>query len=69
MKEAERILKSKNYSLEKAIEMLGKIGQGEIRIGNVFLEVDSELDQETQLLLELFTGHWNEKVRNIWELT
>lgn len=57
MKEAERILKSKNYSLEKAIEMLGKVGQGEIRVGNVSLEVDSELNQETQLLLELFVGH------------
>ena len=54
MKEAERILKSKNYSLEKAIEMLGKVGQGEVRIGNVSLEVDSELDSETQSLLELF---------------
>ena len=57
MKEAERYLKSKNYSLENAIEMLGKVGQGEVRIGNVSLEVDSELDPEAQSLLELFTGH------------
>ncbi len=57
MKEAERILKSKNYSLEKAIEMLGEVGQGEVRIGNVSLEVDFELDPEAQSLLELFTGH------------
>lgn len=57
MKEAERILKSKDYSIEKAIEILGKVGQGEIRIGNVSLEVDSELGPEAQSLLELFTGH------------
>lgn len=57
MKEAERILKMKNYSLEKAIEILGKIGQGEMRIGKVQMTIDSELDEETQSLLELFMGH------------
>lgn len=57
MKEAERILKMKNYSLEKAIEILGKVGQGEMRIGNIHMAIDSELDEEAQSLLELFVGH------------
>lgn len=57
MKEAERILKMKNYSLEKTIEILGKIGQGEMRIGKVQMTIDSELDEEAQSLFELFMGH------------
>lgn len=57
MKEAERILRRKDYSLEKAIEILGKVGQGKIRIGRTQLELDSELDQEAELILNLFRGH------------
>ena len=57
MKETERILNQKHYTVEKAIEILGTVGQGKIRIGNVHLEVDSELDQEAQSILELFSGH------------
>ncbi len=57
MKETERILKQEQCSLEKAIEALGRIGQGEVRIGNVQLEIDSELDQEAQSILKLFEGH------------
>jgi len=57
MKETERMLKEKNYSLEKAIEILGKVGQGEMRIGKIQMAIDSELDQEAQSILELFVGH------------
>jgi len=57
MKETERILNQKHYTVEKAVEILGTVGQGKIRIGNVQLEVDSELDQEAQSILELFSGH------------
>ena len=57
MKETEKILSRKHYSLEKTIEILGKVGQGEIRIGKIRLEIDSELDEEVQLILKLFTGH------------
>lgn len=57
MKEAERILNQKHYTIEKAVEILGTVGQGKIRIGNVQLEVDSELDQEVQSILGLFAGH------------
>lgn len=57
MKEAERILSQKHCSLEKAIEILGKVGQGKARIGNIELEIDSELDQEAKSILEHFMGH------------
>lgn len=57
MKEAEKILNKKHYSLEKTIEILGKVGQGKTRIGNICLDIESELDQETQSILKLFTGH------------
>lgn len=57
MRETEMILQQKNYSLEKAIALLGKVGTGEARIGSTILEIDTELDQETKSLLALFSGH------------
>jgi len=57
MQETEMILKQKNYSLEKVIVLLGKVGKGEARIGNTILEIESELDQETKSILNLFSGH------------
>jgi len=57
MKAAETILSRKRYSLERTIEILGRVGQGKTRIGNICLDIDSELDQETQSILQLFTGH------------
>jgi len=57
MQETEMILKQKNYSLEKVIALLGKVGKGEARIGNTILEIESELDQETKSILNLFSGH------------
>lgn len=57
MKEAEKILHRKKYSLEKTIEVLGKVGQGEVRIGTVKVEVESELSPEVQAILKLFDGH------------
>lgn len=57
MKETERILAKKNISLTKAIEILGKVGQGEARIGKLKLPIDSELGQEAKTILQLFSGH------------
>lgn len=57
LKEAETILRKKHYSLEKAIEILGKVGQGKIRIGKVILDIDSELSKEALTILNLFEGH------------
>lgn len=57
MKETESILKEVNFSIEKTIELLGKVGQGLVKIGKTQLEIDSELDQETKNVLKLFVGH------------
>ena len=57
MKEAEKILNRKHCSLEKTIEILGTVGQGKTRIGDICLDIESEQDQETQSILQLFTGH------------
>lgn len=57
MKETERILSKKNISLAKAIEILGKVGQGEARIGKLRLPIDSELNQEAKTIFRLFSGH------------
>jgi hypothetical protein len=57
MRETEMQLQQKNYSLEKAIALLGKVGIGEARIGNVIVEIDTELNQETKSMLNLFSGH------------
>lgn len=57
LKETEIILRKIHYSLEKTIEILGEIGQGKIRIGNIILDIDSELTDEAQKILKLFEGH------------
>jgi len=57
MKETERKLKQKGFSLEKTIELLGKVGQGRIRLKKIELEIDSEVDQKTKSILDLFLGH------------
>lgn len=57
MRETEKILSKKQYSLEKTIEILGTVGQGKTRIGDTCLDIESELDQETQSIIQLFTGH------------
>lgn len=57
MRETERILKQKKYSLQKAISLLGKVGEGQARIGNTLIDMDADLDQDTKELLALFSGH------------
>jgi transposase len=54
MKETERILNTKNISLIKTIEILGKVGQGETKIGKLKLPIESELNQEARTILQLF---------------
>ncbi len=56
-KETETILSSRGYSLQAAIEILGKAGEGEVRVGNVKLPMDSELSDEAQTILKLFKGY------------
>jgi len=57
MKESEKILNRKKYTIEKTIEIMGKVGEGEIRIGNTKMPLESELDQESKDILKLFLGH------------
>jgi transposase len=57
MKEAEKILNQKKYTIEKVIEIMGKVGEGEIRIGNTKMPLESELNQEAKDILKLFLGH------------
>lgn len=57
MRETERILGSRRFSLEKTIEILGRVGQGKTRVGRTILELESEPDQETKSILDLFEGH------------
>lgn len=57
MKETERILAQKGYSLKQAVELLGRVGQGKVRIGKTTVDLESELDGKTRPLLNLFVGH------------
>lgn len=57
MKEAETVLASIPCSLEQAIELLGKVGQGTARVGGIELAIESELDPTTELIHNLFLGH------------
>ena len=54
LKETEQRLKTKGFSLKEAIELLEKVGQGKIKLDKVELEIDSEVDQKTKGILELF---------------
>ncbi|MBI2118763.1 MAG: IS1634 family transposase [Elusimicrobia bacterium] len=57
MKETEIQLQKINCTIEKAIELLGKVGQGKVRVNNVTLAAESEVDELTQSILDLFAGH------------
>ena len=57
MKEAETILSQKKYTIEKTIGIMGKVGEGEICIGNTKMPLESELNQEAEDILKLFLGH------------
>lgn len=57
MKEVERILKPKGISLVKAIEVLGKVGQGDMVLGKLKLPIDSELSEEAKKIFSQVLGH------------
>ncbi len=57
MKETERMLKPTNISLIKAIEILGKVGEGEMVLGKLQLPIDSELSQEAKSIFHKILGH------------
>ena len=57
MKETERILKSTEISLIKAVQILGKVGQGEVVFGKLKLPIDSELSDEAKIIFQEVPGH------------
>ena len=57
MKETEKILDTKKYTIERTIEFMGNVGEGEIRIGNTKMPLESELNQDSKNILKLFLGH------------
>jgi transposase len=59
MKETERIIKPTNISLTRTIELLGKVGQGETRIGNVTFLIESELSTEASTIIQRIKKHQN----------
>lgn len=57
MRETERFLKKIKCSLEQAIELLGKVGRGKVKVGSVELITESDVEQIAQQILDLFEGH------------
>jgi transposase len=57
LKETERVLRPTDISLMKAIETLGKVGQGDMVLGKLQLPIDSELSQEAKSILHEVLGH------------
>lgn len=57
MKETERLLKEIPVSLNRSIELLGKVGEGEMRVGSITMPIESDLNPETHKILLHFLGH------------
>ena len=57
MKETERLLKEINISLNKSIELLGKVGQGEMRLGKITMPIESETNPDVSKILDHILGH------------
>lgn len=57
MKEVERMLEPTKISLIKAIQILGKVGQGEATFEKLKLPIDSELSNEAKTIYRQILGH------------
>jgi len=57
MKELERMLSPKNISLARAIEILGRVGQGKVTFGKLHLPIDSELGGDAKTIFCEILGH------------
>jgi len=57
MKEVERILAQTEISLVKTIQILGKIGQGEVILGKLKTTINSELGDEAKTIYRQILGH------------
>lgn len=57
MRETERLLKEINISLIRAVEILGQVGQGEMRLGKIIMPIESDLNSEANRILNHILGH------------
>lgn len=57
MKEVERILAPTEISIMRTIQILGKVGQGEVVFGKLKLPIDSELGDEAKTIFKQILGH------------
>lgn len=57
MKEIERMLKPKDISLARAIEILGNVGQGDMLLEKLKMPIDSELSEEARIIFHQILGH------------
>ena len=57
MKELERILAPTKISLMKTIQVLGKVGQGEVVLKKLKLPIDSELSDEAKIIFRKVLGN------------
>lgn len=57
MKQTENILKPTDISLMKVIEVLGKVGEGDMILGKLKLPIDSELSEEAKIIFHEVLGH------------
>lgn len=53
MKEAERLLARKDLSLAQAVEILETVGEGEVKLDQITLPIESEISQTAQEILTL----------------
>jgi transposase len=57
MKETEKLLKEIDISLSRSVELLGKVGQGEMRLGKIIMPIESDPNPETNQVLQHILGH------------
>lgn len=57
MKEAEKILSPTGISLLRAIEILGKVGAGVMKCGNIQMPIESEINFEAKSILHQISGN------------
>lgn len=57
MKETERLLRPAEISLARAVEILGKVGQGEMVVEKLKMPIDSELSEEANIIFGEVLGH------------
>lgn len=57
IKETERRLSPNGISLARAIEVLGRVGQGDMELGKIKLPIDSQLSEGAEIIIKEVLGH------------